>query len=68
MASSIHPEPSAPPCAAPGSRLRAGVRLHEEPLQEWRDVAGSKLRPRHLVGAALDLSRIAVELRRRPRP
>jgi len=47
---------------------RAGVRLHEEPLQEWRDVAGSKLRPRHLVGAALDLSRIAVELRRRPRP
>jgi dolichyl-phosphate beta-glucosyltransferase len=37
----------------------------EEPLRAWRDVPGSKLRPGHAVVAARDLSRIALDLRRR---
>ena len=52
---------------APGSGL-PGLRLgdiREEPLATWRDVPGSKVRPVHVVRAALDLARIAVDLRRR---
>jgi dolichyl-phosphate beta-glucosyltransferase len=37
----------------------------EYPLPAWRDVAGSKLRPRHLVRVAGDLARIAVHYRGR---
>jgi glycosyltransferase involved in cell wall biosynthesis len=37
----------------------------EEPLLSWRDVPGSKLRPRHAAIAAKDMARIAVDLRRR---
>jgi dolichyl-phosphate beta-glucosyltransferase len=51
--------------AAPdGSALDAN-RIVEEPLREWRDVPGSKLRARDFVDAAADLTRIAWELRRR---
>lgn len=34
-------------------------RLIEQPLSLWRDVEGSKLRTRHMIGTALDLLRIA---------
>lgn len=34
-------------------------RIREEPLRVWRDVGGSKLRPAHMAGAAVDLGRIA---------
>lgn len=37
----------------------------EVPLEEWRDVAGSKLTTRAMARAALDLARIARELRGR---
>jgi len=36
----------------------------EEPLRYWRDVPGSKLNPLHMLRSALDLVRIARELRR----
>jgi glycosyltransferase involved in cell wall biosynthesis len=39
----------------------------EEPLRRWRDVPGSKVRPVHALRAAVDLARIAVDLRRRRR-
>lgn len=42
----------------------------EVPLEQWRDVAGSRLRPRAMATAVLDLARIAWSLRHpdRPRP
>jgi len=39
----------------------------EVPLLRWRDVAGSKLRARAMVGAVIDLVRIRRDLRRRAR-
>jgi glycosyltransferase involved in cell wall biosynthesis len=39
------------------------IRIIEEPLLEWRDVPGSKLRSGHFVAAALDLARVAWALR-----
>jgi dolichyl-phosphate beta-glucosyltransferase len=39
-------------------------RIVEEPLENWSDVRGSKLRARDFVGAAVDLPRIALALRR----
>jgi glycosyltransferase involved in cell wall biosynthesis len=53
-----------------GSRDVPGLsvnQLIEEPLLAWRDIPGSKLRPRHMVGAALDMGRIAIELKCRRR-
>jgi glycosyltransferase involved in cell wall biosynthesis len=40
-------------------------RIVEEPLRAWRDVPGSKLRPYHMFVAAMDMTRIAGDLRRR---
>jgi glycosyltransferase involved in cell wall biosynthesis len=37
----------------------------EEPLRQWRDVGGSKLRPHHMLAAVTDLARIGQELARR---
>lgn len=37
----------------------------EEPLLRWSDVPGSRLRASHMVRAAIDLGRIALDLRRR---
>jgi len=37
--------------------------LYEYPLRQWRDVAGSKLRLRHIVKAALDLVGILTRYR-----
>ncbi len=37
--------------------------LYEHPLMLWRDVKGSKLRLRHFVTVAIDLSRIVVKYR-----
>ncbi len=37
--------------------------IWEEPLMVWRDVPGSKLTPRHMVRAGLDLSEIAWRVR-----
>lgn len=51
------------------SRLTSGphpvhhTRIIEEPLLEWRDVAGSKLGISEMAGAGLDLGRIAWSLR-----
>jgi len=42
-------------------------RILEEPLQRWRDVRGSKLHASDFVRAALELPRIAWDLRRRRR-
>jgi hypothetical protein len=42
--------------AKPGSEARDVV--YEYPLLEWRDVRGSKIRPRDYLRAALDLLRI----------
>ncbi len=39
----------------------------EEPLRAWRDVKGSKLSPRHMAKALLDLARIDRDLARRRR-
>jgi dolichyl-phosphate beta-glucosyltransferase len=36
----------------------------EMPLRRWEDVSGSKMRPAHMVKAALDLAGIALELSR----
>ncbi len=38
----------------------------EVPLQAWRDVRGSTLRPSSMVGAAIDLARLAAGFRQRP--
>jgi len=40
--------------------------VYEHPLMVWRDVKGSKLRPRHFVTVGIDLLRIARRHRRRP--
>jgi dolichyl-phosphate beta-glucosyltransferase len=42
--------------------------FHEEPLLEWHDVAGSKLRATHMARSLYDLGQIARDLRRRRRP
>ena len=42
-------------------------RVVEEPLLAWRDVPGSKLRGAAVIGAGLDLARIAHDLARRGR-
>lgn len=39
--------------------------IEEVPLRRWEDVAGSKLRPRDMAQAGVDLARIALDLRRR---
>ena len=39
--------------------------FHEEPLLEWHDVAGSKLRATHMARSLFDLGQIARDLRRR---
>jgi dolichyl-phosphate beta-glucosyltransferase len=41
--------------------------FHEEPLLEWHDVAGSKLRVLHMARSLLDLGQIARDLRKRRR-
>lgn len=41
--------------------------FHEEPLLEWHDVAGSKLRATHMARSLYDLGQIARDLRRRNR-
>jgi dolichyl-phosphate beta-glucosyltransferase len=46
--------------------LQAGE-ICEEPLLVWRDVPGSKLRPKHFALAVVDMRRIAVDLSRRRR-
>jgi glycosyltransferase involved in cell wall biosynthesis len=50
-----------PPAAAP---LDPAL-VMEEPLHAWRDVPGSKLRPRHMFIAACDLARVGLDLSRR---
>lgn len=54
------------------ARLRAALgahaltkRLVEQPLDAWRDVAGSNLRMRHILGMGIDLLRIAERYPRR---
>ncbi len=47
--------------AAPGLGPEA---FFEMPLERWADVAGSKLRPRAMAVAAVDLARVAWEVRR----
>jgi dolichyl-phosphate beta-glucosyltransferase len=49
---------------ADGKDGRAGIR--EVPLEEWRDVAGSKIRSRDFFHAGIDLARISLARRRRP--
>jgi dolichyl-phosphate beta-glucosyltransferase len=39
--------------------------IREQPLTVWRDVPGSKLRLRHFIIAAVDMARIAIDLRHR---
>lgn len=50
---------------SPGAAPVSTTDIREEPLLAWRDVPGSKLRTWHMVGAACDLVRIAVDLRKR---
>lgn len=52
---------------APGIESLAPQRVREEPLLAWRDAPGSKLRGRHMVGAAVDMARIEMDLARRRR-
>jgi glycosyltransferase involved in cell wall biosynthesis len=40
-------------------RRAAAESVYEFPLPRWRDVGGSKLRSRHMLGALVDLARIA---------
>ncbi len=47
-----------------GQDALAGDAIAELPLQQWRDVAGSKLSAAAMARAALDLARIAQRLRR----
>lgn len=53
----------------PENNIRALTRgdIREVPLDVWRDVRGSKLRPWHFLTAAVDLSRIAMDVERRRR-
>lgn len=50
----------------------AAATVHELPLKQWRDVPGSKLRPRHFLKAAYELAVIRRYLsrhrKRQPRP
>jgi len=41
-----------------GSKLDASARIYELPLDEWRDVAGSKVRPTDFLRGLLELLRI----------
>ncbi|MGH7552207.1 MAG: glycosyltransferase [Longimicrobiales bacterium] len=41
--------------------LTAVAVVHEEPLAEWADIAGSRLRVRNFIGAFFDLARIGFE-------
>jgi dolichyl-phosphate beta-glucosyltransferase len=41
----------------------ADRRMEEFPLTVWRDIAGSRLKARHMVGAAIDLMRMALRFR-----
>jgi glycosyltransferase involved in cell wall biosynthesis len=43
---------------AAGSPARAGAQIVEFPLRVWRDVAGSKIRPRHAFVTVIDLAKI----------
>ncbi len=49
----------------PGAAPLPERAFREVPLHEWRDVAGSKLRPSHAFGVASDLARIRADLRAR---
>lgn len=51
-----------------GRLFGQGVSVIEVPLKEWRDVSGSKMRPRAMIRAGIDLLRIGVRLRRRRAP
>ena len=50
---------------APGAAAVPVAKFVEVPLHHWRDVPGSKLRPRAMAGALVELGRIGVDLRRR---
>ena len=50
--------------AVEGSARAGGRRLYELPLDHWRDVADSKVRPYHFFGALYDLCRIRRAYRR----
>lgn len=52
---------------APGVPPLDATTIVEEPLRFWRDVPGSKLRPKHMAGAAGDLVRVGRDLARRRR-
>jgi hypothetical protein len=39
--------------------------FHEEPLLEWHDIKGSKLRAMHMARSLIDLGQIARSLRAR---
>ena len=46
-----------------GNDGHAGSEIIEEPLREWRDIAGSKLGPVQMIRSAFDLVRIAFAIR-----
>ena len=48
---------------AAATAVPASERIYELPLKQWRDIAGSKLRPRDFLRAFLDLVRIAWQYR-----
>jgi glycosyltransferase involved in cell wall biosynthesis len=52
---------------APGAPPVDVAAMIEEPLWVWRDMTGSKLRSREMLGAATDLVRVAADLARRRR-
>jgi dolichyl-phosphate beta-glucosyltransferase len=47
-----------------GNRGERCERIYELPLTVWKDITGSKLKPRDFVRAAVDLGRIALTTRR----
>lgn len=51
-----------------GSAAVHASRMLEEPLREWSDVEGSKVRLRHFVIAVVDLAKVTLALRRRGEP